>query len=202
MIAFIRLGQQRLGALQCTAVPLLLPAHLPAADRRVAGWDGTLRCSPPPPSSHVSFLLLLLLFCADEIKDDFDTLGPDATLQAVGNGTGESLFPLTCDHSEDFTPRRPFKMSGLESGMFVLTGKTHSAGCFPQNMAAEKSFCLHLNISRRHFSCDCDLATTFTVDRFSQPLIRLFPAPPSPLRCSRMFCVPNPVCHFSLSHQS
>lgn len=89
MIAFIRPGQQRLGALRCTAVPLLLPAHLPAADRRVAGWDGALRCSPPHrPSSHIFFLLLL--FCADEIKDDFDTLGPDATLQAVGNGTGES----------------------------------------------------------------------------------------------------------------
>lgn len=31
----------------------------------------------------------LLCFCADEMKDDFDNLGPDATLQAVGNGTGE-----------------------------------------------------------------------------------------------------------------
>lgn len=30
-----------------------------------------------------------LFFCADEIKDDFDALGPDAALQAVGNGTGE-----------------------------------------------------------------------------------------------------------------
>lgn len=61
------------------------------------GLDGALRYSP-----FVSFLLLLLLllfcFCADEIKDDFDTLGPDATLQAVGNGTGEltkDVFPYT-----------------------------------------------------------------------------------------------------------
>lgn len=35
---------------------------------------------PPFPLPH-----------ADEIKDDFDALGPDAVLQAVGNGTGE--FP-------------------------------------------------------------------------------------------------------------
>lgn len=54
------------------------------------GLDGTpsyspLLFSPPTPP----FFFLLLCFCADEIKDDFDTLGPDATLQAVGNGTGE-----------------------------------------------------------------------------------------------------------------
>lgn len=41
----------------------------------------SLFCLPTPhPSSS-----------ADEIKDDFDTLGSDATLQAVGNGTGECL---------------------------------------------------------------------------------------------------------------
>lgn len=28
------------------------------------------------------------------MKDDFDTLGPDATLQTVGNGTGELLLFL------------------------------------------------------------------------------------------------------------
>lgn len=51
------------------------------------GSDCTPRYSPPPPSffSLPPFLSLR----ADEIKDDFDTLGPDATLQAVGNGTGE-----------------------------------------------------------------------------------------------------------------
>lgn len=49
------------------------------------GLDGALRYSP----LRLFLLLLLLCFCADEIKDDFDTLGPDATLQAVGNGTGE-----------------------------------------------------------------------------------------------------------------
>lgn len=38
--------------------------------------------TPPPPPC----------FCADEMKDDFDTLGPDATLQTVGNGTGELFF--------------------------------------------------------------------------------------------------------------
>lgn len=56
------------------------------------GLGVTLRYSPPPlpPSLPPSPLLFLLLcFCADEIKDDFDTLGPDATMQAVGNGTGE-----------------------------------------------------------------------------------------------------------------
>lgn len=31
---------------------------------------------------------------ADEIKDDFDALGPEATLQAVGNGTGELRPPV------------------------------------------------------------------------------------------------------------
>lgn len=41
--------------------------------------------------THCLPLFLLLCLCVDEIKDDFDTLGPDATLQAVGNGTGEFL---------------------------------------------------------------------------------------------------------------
>lgn len=52
--------------------------------------------------THPSFspFSLLLCFCADEIKDDFDALGPDATLQAVGNGTGELtedvIFVIVC----------------------------------------------------------------------------------------------------------
>lgn len=67
------------------------------------GLHGTPRYSPPPSlfshtpphSPHIPFFLLLC-FCADEIKDDFDTLGPDTTLQAVGNGTGESTEDVEC----------------------------------------------------------------------------------------------------------
>lgn len=155
------------------------------------GWRAEVLT--PPPSSHISFLLLLLLFCADEIKDDFDTLGPDATLQVVGNGTGESLFPLTCDHSEHFTPRRPFKMSSLESGMFVLTGKTHSAGCFPQNK----------NIFASISTCRAAISHVAATWRqllpsivFSQPLIRLFPAPPPHFAVLACFASRTPSATF------
>ena len=57
------------------------------------GLDGTLRYTPPLTPTPLFFLLC---FCADEIKDDFDTLGPDATLQAVGNGTGELTDNIEC----------------------------------------------------------------------------------------------------------
>lgn len=39
---------------------------------------------------------LPLLFSTDEMKDEFDAMGPDATLQTVGNGTGE-FSPLEGD---------------------------------------------------------------------------------------------------------
>lgn len=99
MIAFIKHAEQRRGALRCTAVPLLLPPYLPL--KVLVGFDGTLRHSPPPSLlSPLTPLFLLLCFCADEIKDDFDTLGPDATLQAVGNGTGEFFCALfSCNPS-------------------------------------------------------------------------------------------------------
>lgn len=74
--------------LYCFLHTFFLEASLSA----FVGLGVTLRYSPPPlpPSLPPSPLLFLLLcFCADEIKDDFDTLGPDATMQAVGNGTGE-----------------------------------------------------------------------------------------------------------------
>lgn len=32
------------------------------------------------------------------MKDDFDALGPDATLQTVGNGTGELFFFIPSLH--------------------------------------------------------------------------------------------------------
>ena len=88
MIAFIKHAEQSRGALRCTAVPLLLSPYLPLKGLivsvcRFARRTEVLTPPSPPPFS------LLLCFCADEIKDDFDALGPDATLQAVGNGTGE-----------------------------------------------------------------------------------------------------------------
>lgn len=90
MIAFIKHAEQSCGALRCTAVPLLLSPYLLLKGLIVSicwfGWY--TRYSPLLLSPHTLFCLLLR-FCADEIKDDFDTLGPDATLQAVGNGTGE-----------------------------------------------------------------------------------------------------------------
>lgn len=98
MIAFIKHAEQRRGTLRCTAVPLLLPPYLPLKGLIVSVcWFGwyievlTPSFSPFPPLTP---LFLLLCFCADEIKDDFDTMGPDATLQAVGNGTGEFLCAL------------------------------------------------------------------------------------------------------------
>ncbi|XP_075950843.1 zinc finger E-box-binding homeobox 2b isoform X3 [Anarhichas minor] len=41
----------------------------------------------------------------DEIKDDFDTLGPDATLQAVGNGTVKSV-DCTSEFEDFFAKRK------------------------------------------------------------------------------------------------
>lgn len=41
------------------------------------------------PLVTVPNLLFCVCFYADEMKYDFDSLGPDATLQGVGNGTGE-----------------------------------------------------------------------------------------------------------------
>lgn len=101
MIAFIKHAEQSCGALRCTVVPLLLSPYLLLKGLIVSvcwfGWYTDL-LTPPSPSPPTLFFLLLLCFCADEIKDDFDTLGPDATLQAVGNGTGElkmlNVFPL------------------------------------------------------------------------------------------------------------
>lgn len=91
MIAFIKHAEQSGGALRCTAVPLLLSPYLLLKGLIVSvcwfGWCIEVLTPLPPP--HNPFFLPLC-FCADEIKDDFDTLGPDATLQAVGNGTGES----------------------------------------------------------------------------------------------------------------
>lgn len=45
-------------------------------------------CGNMPNDTDPPFLLSL---CPDEMKDDFDTLGPDGTLQTVGNGTGEPV---------------------------------------------------------------------------------------------------------------
>lgn len=94
MIAFIKHAEQSRGALRCTAVPLLLSPYLLLRGLIVSVcWFGcyieVLTPSSPPLSPPHPFFFLLLCFCADEIKDDFDTLGPDATMQAVGNGTGE-----------------------------------------------------------------------------------------------------------------
>lgn len=107
MIAFIKHAEQRGAARRCTAVPLLLPPYvgLKAWLSLFAGWVVMFRCSPPPLSP-----LSPLFFCADEMKDDFDTLGPDAALQAVGNGTGEFCFlpplHLTGDHWRERICRR------------------------------------------------------------------------------------------------
>lgn len=71
--------------LYCFLHTFLLKASLSA----FVGLHGAQRYSPLPLSPPYP-LSSAFCFCADEIKDDFDTLGPDATLQAVGNGTGES----------------------------------------------------------------------------------------------------------------
>lgn len=106
MIAFIKHAEQRRGTLRCTAVPLLLPPYLPLKGLIVSvcwfGWYIEVLTPSFSPSllSPLTPLFLLLCFCADEIKDDFDTLGPDATLQAVGNGTGEFFCALfSCNPS-------------------------------------------------------------------------------------------------------
>lgn len=65
-------------------------------------------------------LFLLLCFVADEIKDDFDSLGPDATLPAVGNGTGMFIFP--------FLPPWTLKVSNLSSPLVPLSTRTYG-GC-------------------------------------------------------------------------
>lgn len=39
--------------------------------------------------SFLSNPWLVLLLSTDELKDDFDSMVPDATLQPIGNGTGE-----------------------------------------------------------------------------------------------------------------
>lgn len=114
MIAFIKHAEQSRGALRCTAVPLLLSPYLLLKGLIVSvcwfAWY-TEVLTPTPFFSSLSplpslpflyphppffFLLFLLSFSADEIKDDFDTLGPDTTLQAVGNGTGESTEDVEC----------------------------------------------------------------------------------------------------------
>lgn len=90
MIAFIKHAEQSRGALRCTAVPLLLSPYLLLRGLIVSVcWFGCYIEVLTPSLPPSPLLFLLLCFCADEIKDDFDTLGPDATLQAVGNGTGE-----------------------------------------------------------------------------------------------------------------
>ena len=82
MIAFIKHAEQSLG---CTAVPSLLSPYLLLKGLIVSVcWFAWCTEALTPPLLTPSFSL-----CADEIKDDFDTLGPDATMQAVGNGTGE-----------------------------------------------------------------------------------------------------------------
>lgn len=87
MIAFIKHAEQSRGTLQRTAVPLLLSPYL---------------------CLKIVLFFLLLCFSADEIKDDFDTLGPDATLQAVGNGTGEfkHLFIVAVCDQRTFQAQR------------------------------------------------------------------------------------------------
>lgn len=71
------------------------------------------RCSPPPPPH----------FCADEMKDDFDTLGPDAALQAVGNGTGEfsSSFFAAFDFYKVPTSTRKREGKGRMSSLHHLS---------------------------------------------------------------------------------
>lgn len=72
---------------------------------------GTSRYSP----SLLRFFFFFC-FCADEIKDDFDTLGPDTTLQTVGNGTGEFRYLLYVCQTFHI---KPFLSGALRACFFV-----------------------------------------------------------------------------------
>lgn len=111
--------------LYCFLHTIILKASLSAS----VGLHGTSRYLPSLLSTpHPIFLLC---FCADEIKDDFDTLGPDAALQAVGNGTGE----LT-EHALNTQPICLISTTCNLSSQLCYIGRTvestfSSGGCDP-----------------------------------------------------------------------
>lgn len=128
---------------------------LPGPQSVLVGLDGAL--SPPP---HLTSAFLLLCFCADEMKDDFDTLGSDATLRAVGNGTGEFFFPpltSSCFTSDD------------DSGTCVFSRSTSDEEVYP-------AATFILNNNRRNRT-NCEQSCWRPRRSFVQPLIALFQPP-------------------------
>ncbi|KAM9416681.1 zinc finger E-box-binding homeobox 2b isoform 3-T3 [Salvelinus alpinus] len=58
----------------------------------------------------------------DEMKDDYDTLGPDATLQTVGNGTVKNVVDCTSEFEEFFAKRSKLQEESLsESHSHVVS---------------------------------------------------------------------------------
>lgn len=126
MIAFIKHAEQSCSVLRCTAVPLLLSLYLLLLKGLIVCrlLVHAPMCSPAILLLTPLFFFFFFCFCADEIKDDFDTLGPDATLQAVGNGTGESFFfCYTCEFLlvVDFLSLFP---------VWLMNGHTHHTLCY------------------------------------------------------------------------